>query len=113
MCAHVYDVAFCGNTVRNVALRLWLVGNPVIDELECTQKIRILPGPKKKRRYRTYNYKISELLLEPNNVGELSLEKKSLLANSTGFTEKWNEFYWSHFIKCWNQQNIFGHSNKT
>jgi len=28
MCAHVYDVALCGSTVRNVALGLWLVGRP-------------------------------------------------------------------------------------
>jgi len=28
MCAHVFDVAFCGNTVRNVALDLWLVDHP-------------------------------------------------------------------------------------
>jgi len=28
MCAHVCDVALCGNTVRNVALGLWLVGHP-------------------------------------------------------------------------------------
>jgi len=28
MCALVYDVALCGNTVRNVALGLWLVGYP-------------------------------------------------------------------------------------
>jgi len=27
VCAHVYDVALCGNTVRNVALDLWLVGH--------------------------------------------------------------------------------------
>jgi len=27
MCAHVYDVALYGNTVRNVALGLWLVGH--------------------------------------------------------------------------------------
>jgi len=27
MCAHVYDVALCSNTVRNVALGLWLVGH--------------------------------------------------------------------------------------
>jgi len=27
MCAHVYDVALCGNT-RNVAVGLWLVGHP-------------------------------------------------------------------------------------
>jgi len=26
--AHVYDVALCDNTVRNVALGLWLVGYP-------------------------------------------------------------------------------------
>jgi len=30
MCAHVfvYDVALCGNTIRNVALVLWIFGNP-------------------------------------------------------------------------------------
>jgi len=30
MCAHVYDVALCGNMVRirNVALDLWQVGHP-------------------------------------------------------------------------------------
>jgi len=28
MCAHVYDVALCGNTVRNVAVGFWLVGHP-------------------------------------------------------------------------------------
>jgi len=28
MCAHVYDVALSCNTVRNVALGLWLVGHP-------------------------------------------------------------------------------------
>jgi len=28
MCVHVYDVVLCGNTVRNVALGLWLVGHP-------------------------------------------------------------------------------------
>jgi len=26
MCAHVHDVALCDNTVRNVALGFWLVG---------------------------------------------------------------------------------------
>jgi len=31
MCAHVFDVALCGNTVRNVALGLWLVGHPGIE----------------------------------------------------------------------------------
>jgi len=25
---HVYDMALCGSTVRNVALGLWLVGHP-------------------------------------------------------------------------------------
>ena len=28
MCAHVYNVALCCNTVRNVALGIWLVGHP-------------------------------------------------------------------------------------
>jgi len=29
MCAHVHDiVALCGNTARNVAQGLWLVGHP-------------------------------------------------------------------------------------
>jgi len=28
MCAHVFHVALCGNTIRNVALGLWLVGHP-------------------------------------------------------------------------------------
>jgi len=28
ICARVYDVALCGNTMRNVALGLWLVGHP-------------------------------------------------------------------------------------
>jgi len=27
-CAHVYDVALCGNTVRNVVLGPWQVGHP-------------------------------------------------------------------------------------
>jgi len=27
MCVNVYDVALCRNTVRNVALGLWLVGH--------------------------------------------------------------------------------------
>jgi len=27
-CTHVYDVALCGNTVRNVDLDLGLVGHP-------------------------------------------------------------------------------------
>ena len=26
MCAHVHDVALCGNTIGNVAVGLWLVG---------------------------------------------------------------------------------------
>jgi len=30
MCVHVYDVALCGNTVRNVAFGVWLVGHPCI-----------------------------------------------------------------------------------
>jgi len=30
MCAHVDNVALCCNTVRNVALGLWLVGHPCI-----------------------------------------------------------------------------------
>ena len=28
MCVHVYDVALCGNTIRYVAVGLWLVGHP-------------------------------------------------------------------------------------
>jgi len=28
MCAHLHDVAFCVNTVRNLALGLWLAGHP-------------------------------------------------------------------------------------
>jgi len=28
MCAYVYDVALCGNTVKNMARGHWLVGHP-------------------------------------------------------------------------------------
>ena len=34
MCDNVYDVALWGNTVRNVALGLWLVGQPCSKQLE-------------------------------------------------------------------------------
>jgi len=36
MCAHMYDVALCGNTVRNVALGLSLVDHPCIGLLGHT-----------------------------------------------------------------------------
>jgi len=39
MCVHVYDVALCGNTVRNVALGLWLVGHPCY--IQCSTKLKI------------------------------------------------------------------------
>ena len=36
ICAHAYDVAFCANTVRNVALGLWLVGHPCCCQYHIT-----------------------------------------------------------------------------
>jgi len=39
MCAHVYGVALCGNTVKNVALGLWLVGH------FCTRYSKVLAIP--------------------------------------------------------------------
>ena len=37
MCVNVYDVTLCGNTVRSVALGLWLVGHPCYSVSTPTQ----------------------------------------------------------------------------